>query len=177
MLLLGTAYYRAGQTARCYAVLRSSALAESRYLFARCCLDLNKLQEAELAITGALLPEPTALANDVDKGTGMAYALLGHVHRRSGRQDQAAECYTKALHLNPCLWSSYEYLCRAGRAPEPDTIFLADDRLPPPLLSVAPSTTTMPMFTPGSTQQAPARGPVPAPFGRGGRDGLLLTPG
>jgi hypothetical protein len=63
-------------------VLKGCSSAESRYLFARCCVDLGKLQEAELALTGALSAEPTEAIAFVDRGSGMAYALLGKVGER-----------------------------------------------------------------------------------------------
>jgi hypothetical protein len=55
-----------------------------RYLFAKCCYDLKKLQEAELALTGALYPGASTNIADLFNMAGAPYELLGDVCRKAG---------------------------------------------------------------------------------------------
>ena len=56
IFLLATCYHRASQSYRAYHLLKGLAGAQSRYLFALCCLQLGKLTEAE----SALMPDNDA---------------------------------------------------------------------------------------------------------------------
>ena len=54
-LLLGTCYYHAHQAYRAYHLLKGAQGPQARYLFAVCCVELDKHDEAEQALsrTGA----------------------------------------------------------------------------------------------------------------------------
>lgn len=80
---------------------------ESRYLYAKCCIELGKLNEAETA----LLPE-----NDVAQVPNGAagHYLLGRVYQLSNRHSVAIAYYNTALQLDPMMWCAHEELCTLG---------------------------------------------------------------
>lgn len=80
---------------------------QCRYLFAKCCIELGKLNEAETA----LLPE-----NDVAQVPNGAagYYLLGRVYQLSNRHNIAVAYYNTALQLDPMMWCAHEELCTLG---------------------------------------------------------------
>eukprot|EP00051_Salpingoeca_urceolata_P021552 m.339681 g.339681 ORF g.339681 m.339681 type:complete len:718 (-) comp19820_c0_seq7:2428-4581(-) len=123
LLKLATTYYQAGQPARAYALLNGQTHPDCRYLFARCCLDLNKLQEGELALTGGLFPGNHSIL-DLSHKRGAAYLLLGQICRRSNRTEEAAQHYSRCMASNPMLWTAFQGLCDAGApAPNPQTVY------------------------------------------------------
>lgn len=64
--VLATCYYRSGKPQKAYSLLKSTlTTSENRYLFALCCYDMAKYQEAETA----LLPSPNDLYSTVCKNT------------------------------------------------------------------------------------------------------------
>eukprot|EP00039_Didymoeca_costata_P001234 m.50940 g.50940 ORF g.50940 m.50940 type:complete len:730 (+) comp10694_c0_seq1:232-2421(+) len=123
LYLLATCYYRSGQTTRAYSILKGQNDLDCRYLFARTCLDLDKLQEGELALTGALYPGNVTDISDFHNSYGAAYALLGDICMRAHREKQAAECYRKSITSSPFLWSSFEKLCQMGEELDVDEVF------------------------------------------------------
>ncbi|NEU35591.1 hypothetical protein GN156_33585, partial [bacterium LRH843] len=54
LFLLATCYYRSGKPAQAYSLLNEKGAnsPQCKYLLAKCCLELNKLSEAESALTG-----------------------------------------------------------------------------------------------------------------------------
>lgn len=130
--LLATCHYRAGNTASAYTLLqmRGCCTPQARYLLARCCLDLRKFTEAELALLSG-----TSAANGLTKASldelmsafgdtaPFALALLGQLCSRTERTHRSTEAYKKSLKLNPFLWSSFESLINLGEAPNPTEIF------------------------------------------------------
>lgn len=106
--VLGTAYYRAGQVKQAYRVLHERPstpdCAASRFLLARCCVEVEEMVEAE-----------TLLLKAVDGGGAAAGSesleLLGVVYRQTRRKDLAITTFKRALALDPTLWTAYESLC------------------------------------------------------------------
>uniref|UniRef100_A0A131XWK1 Cell division cycle protein 27 homolog n=1 Tax=Ixodes ricinus TaxID=34613 RepID=A0A131XWK1_IXORI len=131
--LLATCHYRAGNKVSAYSLLRSHGcrLPQSRFLLARCCLDLRKFSEAELALdadTG--LASRTSAKAGLDEVAGsfgdsasFALALVGQLCSRTERSTRAIEAFRRSLKLNPFLWSSYESLVNLGDTPNPAEIF------------------------------------------------------
>lgn len=131
--LLATCHYRAGNKVSAYSLLRSHGcrLPQSRFLLARCCLDLRKFSEAELALdadTG--LASRTSAKAGLDEVAGsfgdsasFALALVGQLCSRTERSARAVEAFRRSLKLNPFLWSSYESLVNLGDTPNPAEIF------------------------------------------------------
>ncbi|CAN8005409.1 unnamed protein product, partial [Ixodes hexagonus] len=131
--LLATCHYRAGNKVSAYSLLRSHGcrLPQSRFLLARCCLDLRKFSEAEVALDGdTSLSTRTSAKAGLDEMAGtfgdsasFALALVGQLCSRTERSTRATEAFRKSLKLNPFLWSSYESLVNLGDTPNPAEIF------------------------------------------------------
>uniref|UniRef100_A0A147BSZ8 Cell division cycle protein 27 homolog n=1 Tax=Ixodes ricinus TaxID=34613 RepID=A0A147BSZ8_IXORI len=131
--LLATCHYRAGNKVSAYSLLRSHGcrLPQSRFLLARCCLDLRKFSEAELALDAdtGLASRTSAkagldeLAGSFGDSASFALALVGQLCSRTERSTRAIEAFRRSLKLNPFLWSSYESLVNLGDTPNPAEIF------------------------------------------------------
>jgi tetratricopeptide (TPR) repeat protein len=121
--LLAKCYYRSGHPNRAFTILQGTRMAHNRYIFALCCFELGKLQEAETALLQGtkirgqgpakcreqILEEPCP----VPFGAAGLH-LLGRICKRANRRQQAIEYFELSLHLDPFLWSSYEELCSLG---------------------------------------------------------------
>lgn len=128
LFLLATCYYRAGKPNQAYAVLRGKGAScpQCRFLLAKCCMDLNKLSEAESVLTGGDTLNTSALDKVVaDFGDQAPFALqlLGKICTQTERGKCAAEAYNKALVLNPFLWQAFAELCHRGETPDPQKVF------------------------------------------------------
>lgn len=124
--LLATCYYRSGKPAQAYAILKNSTSPQCKFLMAKCCLDLQKLSEAEKVLTGDDLGRSRSLDEVVKEfGDVAAFALMliATVCFSTERLTRGIEASRKALRLNPFLWSMYEELCRRGDRPDPDKCF------------------------------------------------------
>ncbi|XP_067013542.1 cell division cycle protein 27 homolog [Anabrus simplex] len=126
--LLATCYYRSGKVGQAYSVLkkRGSNAPPSRYLMARCCLELQKFAEAEYMLLGPDGSRPNALDDMVSEfGDQACFALLilARIFRKTERRPQSAEAYRRALKLNPFLWHAFEELCNSGEKPDPVRTF------------------------------------------------------
>ncbi|KAJ3179385.1 hypothetical protein HDU87_002994 [Geranomyces variabilis] len=122
--------FAAGLPAPAYALLEAQAsYLPAKFLFARVCLELDRLQEAEAA-----LREVVAGVGEGGETVAMdcVWALLGQVCRRAGKKDGARAAFAKALELNPFLWSAYQGYCELGGAPEADEIFAPKNEEKPP---------------------------------------------
>ncbi|GAQ84112.1 DNA-binding cell division cycle control protein [Klebsormidium nitens] len=106
--LLASCYFRANQAFRAFYVLQGLKSPESRYLYALCCFQLGKLPEAEAALTGDHYS-----AGQVVNGAAGHY-LLGLICKRSDRRETAVRHFSRALALDPLLWSAFEELCNLG---------------------------------------------------------------
>ncbi|KAJ3332508.1 anaphase-promoting complex subunit cdc27 [Blyttiomyces sp. JEL0837] len=123
--LLGLCYYRDQQLNATYATLKSCVDPASRYLFAKCCLDMQKMQEAELSLL-SLLEDPSypgmcrgmsAGGSGLYKVPHPSYKCVPHpcqLNRKSNRHHLACQYYKEALNLNPFLWVAYDGLCQLG---------------------------------------------------------------
>lgn len=145
MYLLALSYYRSGQKSlRVYHILkeRQLKLAKSRYLLAKCCLDLNKYGEAESVLTCNLTLKSDAsssgtkfkLYDEIVKEYGAEYSphvlqILANVYSRTDRNSQALEFYKKSLRLNPFMWSSFDSVCTMGEKIDPAKYFTFNSAL------------------------------------------------
>lgn len=128
LYLLATCYYRAGETFSAYSVLhkKGSRTAQCKFLLARCCVDLKKYSEAELALTSCSIAKNISsdeIASDFGESGSFACQLLAYIFSKTDRVPRALDSYTKSLRLNPFLWSSYESLINLGDRPDPAKIF------------------------------------------------------
>ncbi|XP_046396113.1 cell division cycle protein 27 homolog isoform X2 [Ischnura elegans] len=134
IFLLATCYYRSGKPGRAYAVLQSreSKSPQCKYLMARCCLDLQKLSEAEAVLTSgsgavsasaARIPLDDIIADFGDERAAFALQLLACICSRTERIPRASEALQRSLRLNPFLWHSFEELCDLGEKPDPKKVF------------------------------------------------------
>lgn len=128
LYLLATCFYQAGYCKRAYSLLQSKGCPTPlcRFLFAKCCMDLNKLAEAEMALTGGCLlnSKPLeAIASELGSAAGYGLALLGQICRKGDQFTRAAECFKSSLKYNPYLWSSFQSLCEIGQRPDPADYF------------------------------------------------------
>ncbi|RZF36053.1 hypothetical protein LSTR_LSTR005869 [Laodelphax striatellus] len=138
LFLLATCYYRSGKPAQAYSVLNEKGAnsPQCKYLLAKCCLDLNKLSEAESALTGGHGQMSSAgrqsgggscgldeVAIEFGDAAGFALSLVARVCYASDRAAKGADAYRKALRINPFLWHSFEELCHRGEKPDPNKLF------------------------------------------------------
>ncbi|XP_050044601.1 cell division cycle protein 27 homolog isoform X2 [Dermacentor andersoni] len=131
--LLATCHYRAGNKVSAYMLLRSRGCRspQSRFLLARCCIDLRKFAEAESALDADVgLASRCSAKGGLDEtvttfgdSASFALALLGQLCSKTERVSRATEAFKKSLKLNPFLWSSYESLINLGESPNPTDIF------------------------------------------------------
>lgn len=147
--LLARCHYACGKPHRVCEVLGTRmTMPATRYLFAKACYDLERLDEAERALKergGGLSSAAGArvdgvggsssgddsfvggygsrrrpgLNNDVDEanvacGGAAGEYLLGRICTDTGRKPAAVAHFTRALALDPLMWSAYEGLCALG---------------------------------------------------------------
>uniref|UniRef100_A0A1D1ZFP6 Cell division cycle protein 27 B n=1 Tax=Anthurium amnicola TaxID=1678845 RepID=A0A1D1ZFP6_9ARAE len=115
--LLATCYLRNNQAYCAYHILKGRKMAQSRYLFAIACFEMNLLREAE----ASLCPSNEQNA-EVPNGAAGHY-LLGLIYRFTDRSASAIDHFMQALTLDPLLWAAYEELCILGAAMEADECF------------------------------------------------------
>ncbi|XP_069701622.1 cell division cycle protein 27 homolog isoform X2 [Periplaneta americana] len=128
LFLLATCYYRSGKPGQAYSILRNKGTSspQCRYLLAKCCLDLQKLSEAESVLTGGDTTRSRSLDELVSEfGDQACFVLqiLARICSQTERGSKAAEAYLHALKLNPFLWHSFEELCNRGEKPDPFRTF------------------------------------------------------
>ena len=149
--LLARCHYASGKPHRTREVLgRRMTMPATRYLFAKACYDLERLDEAERALrehgsgagsgdggdarvgggVGSSSGSDTFVGgygsrrrpgvnNDVDEanvacGGAPGEYLLGRICKDTGRKAAAVAHFTRALALDPLMWSAYEGLCALG---------------------------------------------------------------
>ncbi|CAB3998814.1 cell division cycle 27 homolog [Paramuricea clavata] len=130
LYLLATVYYRSGQAKRSYHLLQKQGCptAQCKFLFAKCCVDLNKLSEAERILTASNnsignSKQVETVVSEFGSAASYSLALLGEVCRKAEKITRAIECFKSSLKHNPLLWSSFETLCKLGEKPNPSEIF------------------------------------------------------
>ncbi|KAK6268097.1 hypothetical protein QUC31_012257 [Theobroma cacao] len=117
--LLARCYLNNNQAHSAYHILKGTRTAQSRYLFALACLEMDLFGEAE----AALLPIEE-LSAEVSNGAAVQY-LLGIIYRDTDRMKSSVEHFRKALSVDPLFWAAYEELCILGEAEEA-TIYFGD---------------------------------------------------
>lgn len=88
---------------------------------------MQKYAEAENAIMDNYSKSIDDLILDFDEQAAFAVLLLAKIADKTGRKQSAIEMYSRALKLNPFLWSSFESLCKLGEAPNPNVYFQLQD--------------------------------------------------
>ena len=133
LFLLATCYFRNGPLHQAYDILtkHDSKLPENRFLLGKCCVKLDKIHEAELALVSDILDIKTKdSCDDVVASfkdiASFALQMLAQIYSKTERLSKANEADKRALKLNPMLWKSFESLCQRGDFPDPETIFNAD---------------------------------------------------
>lgn len=101
--LLATCHYRAGNKVSAYKLLRSRGCRspQSRFLLARCCIDLRKFAEAESALYGDVgLSSRSSAKGGLDEtatafgdSASFAMGLLGQLYSKTERVGRATEAY------------------------------------------------------------------------------------
>ncbi|KAM7274723.1 hypothetical protein ACFE04_016589 [Oxalis oulophora] len=115
--LLASCYLQSNQAYSAYHILKGSQMAQSRYLFAISCFQMDLFNEAENALSPANEPSP-----EIPNGAAGHY-LLGLVYRFTDRRKSAIHHFKQALAIDPLLWSAYEELCILGAAEETTIVF------------------------------------------------------
>lgn len=127
LYLLGSSYYLMRKPWKAYMALSCKKVLspDCRYLLAKCCLELNKLNEAELALTKHLdlKKEVNEIKEDFGEVASFALNILGLVCSNTERKEQAVYCFKESLQLNPFLWSSFQMLCELGDTTDPVQTF------------------------------------------------------
>ncbi|KAA3457231.1 cell division cycle protein 27-like protein B isoform X2 [Gossypium australe] len=115
--LLARCYLNNNQPHSAYYILKGMQMAQSRYLFAIACLEMDLFCEAE----AALLPVKDLCA-EVPNGAAVQY-LLGIIYRNTDRKNKSIEHFRKTLSIDPLFWAAYEQLCMLGEAEEAAVCF------------------------------------------------------
>jgi anaphase-promoting complex subunit 3 len=117
LYLLGLGHFHNQDLGRASRCLRGNRLPEARYLHAKCCVGLQRWDEAEDALVSSS-SGGTAMASgkggggsldrtDVVNGAS-GLLLLGLVKEKQAKREQAIECYAKCLEFCPFMWEAYE---------------------------------------------------------------------
>ncbi|KAF3441874.1 hypothetical protein FNV43_RR15789 [Rhamnella rubrinervis] len=115
--LLASCYLHNNQAYSAYHILKGTRMAQSRYLFATSCFQMDFLNEAEAALCPT--NEPSA---EVPNGAAGHY-LLGLIYRYTDRKKSAIHHFKQALSIDPLMWAAYEELCVLGAADEASVVF------------------------------------------------------
>ncbi|XP_006297034.2 cell division cycle protein 27 homolog B [Capsella rubella] len=115
--LLATSYLQNNQAYSAYHLLKGTQMAQSRYLFALSCFQMDLLNEAESALCP--VNEPGA---EIPNGAAGHY-LLGLIYKYTDRRKNAAQQFKQSLTIDPLLWAAYEELCILGAAEEATAVF------------------------------------------------------
>lgn len=116
--LLATAHLREGNFSRAAEILRPASTSENRYLYAVCLVRIgtpDALRDAEAQLRGprAQLDLDRA-STSVAPGGAAGLHLLAEICLRTGRKDEAASLFKKAIKANPTLWVSFDALAKMG---------------------------------------------------------------
>ncbi|KAK3041184.1 hypothetical protein RJ639_028663 [Escallonia herrerae] len=115
--LLAACYLQSNQAYAAYHILKGTQMAQSRYLFALSCFQMDLLHEAETALCPANGPSA-----EVPNGAAGHY-LLGLIYRYTDRRKSAVHHFNQALSVDPLFWVAYEELCILGAAEEATAVF------------------------------------------------------
>ncbi|OMJ87781.1 hypothetical protein SteCoe_10424 [Stentor coeruleus] len=112
--LLSKCYIQENSPQKVVLLLRSNLSEDNVYMYALCCFQTSKLDEAERAILK--FPVLSAETN----------FLLGQICEKQCRMPEAINFYSKALSLNRTLWVAYEKLCKLGSFIDPRQAFVGN---------------------------------------------------
>nr|XP_023877762.1 cell division cycle protein 27 homolog B [Quercus suber] len=115
--LLAGCYLNNNQSYSAYHILKGTQMAQSRYLFAISCFQMDLLNEAEAALCP---PANDPNAAEIPNGAAGHY-LLGLIYRYTDRRKSAVHHFKQALSIDPLMWAAYEELCVLGAAAEEAT--------------------------------------------------------
>ncbi|XP_022749853.1 cell division cycle protein 27 homolog B-like isoform X2 [Durio zibethinus] len=115
--LLAACYLQNNQAYSAYCILKGKQTAQSRYLFAISCFQMDLLNEAETALCPAHEP-----GGEIPNGAAGHY-LLGLIYRYTDRTKNAIHHFRLALSIDPLLWAAYEELCVLGAAEDAAVVF------------------------------------------------------
>ncbi|XP_011048324.1 PREDICTED: cell division cycle protein 27 homolog B isoform X2 [Populus euphratica] len=115
--LLAGCYLQNNQAYAAYHILKGTQMAQSRYLFAISCFQMDLLNEAEAALCPTNEP-----GLEVPNGAPGHY-LLGLIYRYTDRSKSAIHHFKQALSIDPLFWAAYEELCILGAAEEAAAVF------------------------------------------------------
>ncbi|CAG8587472.1 40911_t:CDS:2 [Gigaspora margarita] len=121
--LLATCYYRNGQKKAAYMLLKEAQSIKCKYLFAKCCLDLNKAGEGEEKLRSVLSEIDEASSDtfsNIPKNNqpdaSSVLCLLGALCKQAKRPEEAAQHYLCCIKKNPYMWEAFESLCQLGKS-------------------------------------------------------------
>jgi len=129
--ILAECYLSEMKPYKAYYILKDCKSDQNRYKFALTCFKLNKLKEAEKALSTApnessnskYLFNYSITPETVPNGAYGLY-LLGLINEKMQKYSDAKEYYGKALEINPTLWVAYEKLCKLGESTNPNNLFV-----------------------------------------------------
>ncbi|CAG8682579.1 3809_t:CDS:10 [Dentiscutata erythropus] len=125
--LLATCYYRNGQKKAAYMLLKEAQSIKCKYLFAKCCLDLNKAGEGEEKLRSVLseIDDPSSdtfayISKNNQPDASSVLCLLGALCKQAKRPEDAAHHYLCCIKKNPYMWEAFESLCQLGKSNQVD---------------------------------------------------------
>ncbi|CAG0880265.1 unnamed protein product [Darwinula stevensoni] len=125
--LLASCFYRGGRPDKAHLILSKfgGVSPHSRYLLAKCYLELDRLNDSESVIQGGGMKNRNLedVINEYGDLAPFVLQILGQIYARTERENKAIEAYRKAIKLNPLLWTCFQALCNLGVDPEPSKVF------------------------------------------------------
>ncbi|CAG8449157.1 6176_t:CDS:10 [Ambispora leptoticha] len=128
LYLLATCHYRSGNRKNAYKLLEGLRSPKCVYLFAKCCLELDKAEVGREKLL-LILPEVEG-HNSLDipgdpfrcdkPDESVVLCLLGALCRKTRNIDEAAQYYMACLKKNPFMWEAFEALCQLGKSSQID---------------------------------------------------------
>ncbi|VDD85704.1 unnamed protein product [Enterobius vermicularis] len=123
LYLFGQCLLRSGQVEAACRLLSLDSLKtpQLRYLYAHCCYDMKKMQEAE----SALRMDELSCLHSIFENTAVepfAHALLAKILLESGRTNEAIAENRLAMEKNNLSWSIMKLHCDIGVASEVETL-------------------------------------------------------
>ena len=116
-------FYRLGKVQPTYLMLKKSRSVDNRYLFAQCCINLDKLHEAENALT---LSSSSGNYDSETPGGACGLLLMGIICRRSNRTEKAIQFFRKCLQMDSTQWEALRGLAELGAKLDPASLFGLD---------------------------------------------------
>lgn len=131
--LLASAHLRCGNLSRAAAVLVPARTPENRYLYAVCQTRIGTSEALRDAEAHLRMGSPlTSLAwleasTNTIAGGAAGIHLLATICQRTGRAEEAASLYKRAVKDNPTLWVAFEALAKMGKVAKAADIITGTD--------------------------------------------------